>query len=245
MKNLNIEPSPQIYARIGGILYLLIIVAGALGEIFIRGRLIVSGDAVSTANHIMTSQSLWRIGIAGDIMMHVFDIPLMLVFYVLLKPVNKKLALLAVLFNLIQTAVLVANKLNLLMPLFLLGNADYMKVFEPNQLYALVYLFVKLHDYGFGVGLIFFGFECMVLGYLISRSGYFPKIIGILMQVAGLSYLTNSFVLLLAPPFASVIVPAILLPALIGESSLCLWLILKGVNIQQWNRRAGIANAIV
>ena len=80
--------SPQTYARIGGILYLMIIIAGALGEIFIRGKLIVSGDAISTASNLMASQSLWRIGIAGDILMHVFDIPLMLVLYLLLKPVT-------------------------------------------------------------------------------------------------------------------------------------------------------------
>src|SRR5258708_35304969 len=94
----TLKTSPQVYARIGGILYLLIIIAGALGEIFIRGKLIVSGDAISTANNILTSQSLWRMGIAGDLLMHLFDIPLMLVFYVLLKPVNKNLALLALLF---------------------------------------------------------------------------------------------------------------------------------------------------
>jgi uncharacterized protein DUF4386 len=237
MKTHTAETSPQVYARFGGILYLLIIVAGALGEIFIRGKLIVPGDAVSTANHIMASQSLWRIGIAGDIMMHVFDVPLMLVFYVLLKPVNKNLALLAVLFNLIQTTVLVANKLNLLMPLFLLGNAEYLKAFEPNQLYAVTYLFVKLHDYGFGVGLIFFGCECLVLGYLIFRSGYFPRILGVLMQIAGLSYLTNSFTLILAPAYAGTIFPVLVL-ALIGELSLCLWLLVKGVNVEQWEKRA-------
>src|ERR1041385_3317233 len=191
MTNDTVEPSPQVYARIGGILYLLIIVTGVLSELFTQGTLVVSGDAVSTANNIMASQSLWRVGIAGDILMHVFDIPLMLIFYILLKPVNKNLALLAVLFNLVQSAVLVANSLNLLMPLFLLGNADYLKVLEPNQLYTLAYLFIKLNDFGFGVGLIFFGFECLILGYLIFRSGYFPRFLGILMQIAGLSYLTH------------------------------------------------------
>ena len=123
----------------------------------------------------MASPSLWRIGIAGDLLMHVCDVPLMLIFYVLLRPVNKHLALLAVLFNLIQTAVLVANKLNLLMPTFLLGNADYLKAFEPNQLSALAYVFIKAHDYGFGIGLIFFGFACLMYGYLLFRSGYFPR----------------------------------------------------------------------
>jgi hypothetical protein len=214
----------------------MIIIAGALGEIFIRGKLIVSGDAVSTANNIMASQSLWRIGIAGDLLMHVCDIPLMLIFYVLLKPVNKNLALLAVLFNLIQTAVLVANKLNLLMPLFLLGNADYLKAFEANQLSALTYVFIKAHDYGFGVGLIFFGFACLIYGYLLFRSGYFPRTLGVLLVLAGLSYLTNSFTLILAPTYAETIFPVLLL-ALIGELSLCLWLIVKGVDLRKWEKR--------
>ncbi|MBI1807157.1 MAG: DUF4386 domain-containing protein [Ignavibacteria bacterium] len=162
--------------------------------------------------------------------------PLMLIFYVLLRPVNKNLALLAVLFNLVQTAVLVANKLNLLQALFLLGNADYLKALEPHQLHALAYLPLKLHDYGFGIGLIFFGFTCLVEGHLIFRSGYLPKTIGVLMQIAGLCYLTNSFALLLAPTFADMIFPAILVPAFIGELSLCLWLLVKGVNVSKWEK---------
>jgi uncharacterized protein DUF4386 len=230
------KTSPQVYARIGGILYLMIIIAGALGEIFIRGRLIVSGDAISTANNIMASQSLWRMGIAGDLLMHVFDIPVMLILYTLLKPVNKNLALLALLFNLIQTAVLVANKLNLLMPFFLLGNAEYLKAFEANQLYALTYVFIKAHDYGFGIGLIFFGFACLLYGYLLFRSGYFPRTLGVLIVIAGLSYLMDSFTLILAPTLAGTIFPVLVL-ALIGELSLCLWLILKGVDLPKWEKR--------
>ena len=237
MTTRTVQISPQVYARIGGILYLLIIIVGALGEIFIRGKLIVPGDAMSTANNIMASQSLWRIGIAGDLLMHVCDIPLMLIFYVLLRPVNKNLALLAVLFNLIQTAVLVANKLNLLMPTFLLGNADYLKTFEPDQLAALAYVFVKAHDYGFGIGLIFFGFACLMYGYLLFRSSYFPRTLGILMAIAGLSYLVNSFTLILAPAYAGMIFPVLVL-ALIGELSLCLWLILKGIDLPKWENRA-------
>jgi hypothetical protein len=238
MSNHAVEASPQTYARIGGVLYLIIIVAGILGEIFIRGRIVVSGDAAATASNIMASQSLWRIGIAGDLIMHVCDVPLMLIFYVLLRPVNRNLALLAVLFNLIQTAVLVANKMNLLMPLFLLGSADYLKAVDPHQLQALAYLSLKAHDYGFGVGLIFFGCVCLVLGYLIFRAGYLPRILGVLMQIAGFCYLTNSFALLLAPTFAARLFPVILLPPLIAEASLCLWLLVKGVNVPRWEEAA-------
>ena len=237
------ETSPQIYARIGGVLYLILILAGMFGVIFVRDKLIVSGDVTATANNITAFPLLWRIGIAGDLIMHVCDVPLMLIFYVLLRPVNKSLALLAVLFNLVQTAVLVANKLNLLAALFLLGGADYLKAFEPHQLHALSYLSLKLHDYGFGVGLIFFGCECLVVGYLILRSGYLPKTIGVLMQIAGVCYLTNSFALLLAPTFASIIFPAILVPAFMAELSLCLWLIVKGVNVPKWELHASVGRA--
>ncbi len=228
---------PQGYARIAGVLYLIIIIAGALGQIFIRGKLIVPGDAISTAGNIMASQSLWRIGIAGDLLMHILDIPLMLTLYLLLKPVNKNLAVMAVLFNLIQTAVLVVNKLNLLLPLLLLGNAEYLKALELQQLQALAYIPLRLHDYGLGIGLIFFGFVCLVQGYLIFKSGFLPKMIGVLMALAGLSYLTNSITLILTPAYAEIVLPVLAL-ALFGELALSLWLIVKGVNVPKWEKRA-------
>ncbi|PSL44296.1 uncharacterized protein DUF4386 [Chitinophaga niastensis] len=236
----NVKISPQVYARTGGLLYLIIIVTGIFGEAFVRNKLIVLGDATATANNIMASQLLWRIGIAGDLIAHVCDLPLMLIFYVLLRPVNKNLALLAVFFCLIQTAVLVAAKLNLFTVLFLLESGDYLKAFEPHQLHALMYLSIKADGYGFGLGLIFFGFECLILGYLIFRSGYLPKALGILMPIAGLSYLTNSFAMILAPKFADLIFPTIMIPAFIAESSFCLWLIVKGVNVPEWEKQAGI-----
>ncbi len=235
MASLNNNTSPQLYARTGGIAYLIIIVAGALGELFIRNTLIVTGDAAATANNIAASPLLWRIGIAGDLFMHVCDVVVILALYTLLKPVNKNLALLAVLFNLIQTAVLVANKMNLLMPLFLSGSEDYLKAFNPQQLQALTYISVKAHGYGFGVGLIFFGFTCLIEGYLILKSGFFPRILGVLMQIAGLCYLLNSFAMILAPGFSNLIFPTVLIPSFIGELSLCLWLIVKGVNVSKWN----------
>jgi Domain of unknown function (DUF4386) len=157
LANRSIEISPRVYARVGGVLYLIIIVAGATGELVLRGASVVSGNAAATAHNIMASASLWRAGIAGDLVMHLCDVPLMMIFYVLLRPVNSNLALLAVLFNLTQTAVLVANKLNLLLPIFLLGDAEYLKAFTPEQLQALSYVSLRTHDNGFAVGLIFFG----------------------------------------------------------------------------------------
>ena len=148
---------------------------------------------------------------------------------------NKNLALLALLFNLIQTAVLVANKLNLIAALLPLESVDYLKAVDPSELYIQMYLSLKLHDTGFGVGLIFFGFTCLVNGYLIFTSDYLPKTIGVLMQIAGLCYLTNSFILLLVPKFASII---FMMPCLVAELSFCLWLIVKGVNVTRWEEKA-------
>ena len=168
----------------------------------------------------MGSQLLWRIGIVTDLIMHVLDIPIMLVIYILLKPVNKNIALLALLFNLIQTAVLVANKLNLVAALLPLESMDYLKSIDPHYLHAQMYMSIKLHDIGFGVGLIFFGFTCLANGYLIFRSGYLPKAIGVMMQVAGFCYLINNFTLLLAPKVASKLFPLVMIPCLVAELSL-------------------------
>jgi hypothetical protein len=238
MANKKFETSPQVYARIGGLAYLIIIVAGALGEIFIRNKIIVSGDATATAQNISGSPLLWRIGIFGDLVMHVFDLVLGIIYYTLFKRVNKILALLSLLFGLIQTAVLLANKMNLMMPLFLLDDASYLKAFNLQQLQALSYLSIKAHEYGFGFGLIFFGFGCLIDGYLIFRSDFLPRILGIMIFITGLSYLTNSFLLIFSPRSADSLFPTILGPlAFIGELSLCLWLLVKGVNVKKWEER--------
>ena len=239
------EFSPQAYARIGGLLYLLIIIAGIFAEVFVRGKLFVPGDASATANNIINSPFLWRIGISADLIMQICDLPVMLILYLLLKPINKNIALLNLLFNLIQTAALVTNKLNLLNALFLLGDAEYLKSLDSNQLHTLSFLSIKLHEFGFGIGLIFFGIVCLLEGYLIFKSGYFPKTIGLLMQIAGVCYLTNSFALILAPKLANNLFPIILIPPLIAELSLCLWMIMKGVNLPIWEKKiqSGLVNS--
>jgi hypothetical protein len=230
------EFSPGKYARIGGVIYLVIIAAGIFGELFVRNKLVVSGDVAATAVNIMSSQFLWRLGIGVDLLMQLCDIPLILIFYVLLKPVNKNLALLNLLFNMIQTAVLVANKLNLLMPLILLGDAGYLKTVDQHHLQSLSYIFINLHSYGFGIGLIFFGMVCLVEGYLIFNSGFFPKTLGVLLQLAGVCYLINSFALLLSPTLANALFPFILMPCLIAELALALWMVVKGVDVAKWKQ---------
>ena len=232
------EPSPAVLARIGGVLYLIIIVLGLFGEAFVRDKLIVSGNAAATAENIRSFEWLWRLGTAGNLVHLVCAVVLTLIFYILLRVVSRDLALLVVFFDLISIGIEAASKLSLVAGLFPLSSAAYLKGFEPTQLHALAYLSIRQHGFGFGISLIFFGCACLVIGYLIFRSGFLPKVIGVLMQIAGLCYLTNSFALLLNTEFAGRIFPAILVPAFIGEASLCLWLIAKGVNAEKWKQWA-------
>jgi Domain of unknown function (DUF4386) len=191
----------------------------------VRGSLVVSGDAAATAANILASQTLWRTGIATDLLMHVLDAPLIVFFYLLLKPVSPPLALLATLLNVVQTCVLAVNKLSLVAVLELLNPPALAAAASPHDLHTLAFAAINLHGQGFGVGLIFFGFACLVRGYLIVKSDLVPLTLGVLLGLAGLSYLVNSFALLLWPALAAALFPAVLLPALVGELALCLWLI--------------------
>jgi hypothetical protein len=238
--DLPVPASPRTLARIGGALYVFIIVAGVFGELFVRDALIVSGNAAATAANIAAHEGLWRLGIAGDLAMHIADLPLLLIVYLLVRPVSASLALLVVLFDAVQTAVLAATKLQLMLPLFLGSGASYLGAFDPAQLDALAYLALRMDSHGFGFGLIDFGCGCLVLGWLVRRSGYFPKPIGVGMQIAGACYLANSFALILAPKLASAMVPAILLPPFLAETSFALWLLFRGVDEARWNAIASV-----
>ncbi len=230
----SFERSPVRYARIGGWMYLAIIALGLFGEAWVRGSLVVGGDPAATAANIQGAASLWRLGVAGDLLMHVLDVPLIVILYLLLRPVSPGLALLSAVFNVVQTAVLAANKLTLLAPVFLLeGSANALPA-EVAQ--GLAYVAIKAHGYGFGIGLVFFGFACLVRGYLITRCDYLPRTLGYLLLAAGACYLVNSFALLLSPGLASALFPLILLPAFVGELSLALWLTFKGVDAGLFQR---------
>jgi hypothetical protein len=240
----TVKVSALAYARIGGVLYLINILCGLFGVIFVRGHLVVVGDAVTTAHNIMGSEFLFRCGIAGDLIMHVTDVPMAVIFYVLLRPVSRDLSLLAALFGMLQTAILCANKLSLVTVLLLLSGSNYLKVFDASQLQALASLSLAQHEFGFGVGLIFFGVSCLVTAFLMYRSGYFPRTLGVLQALAGVSYLINSFALILFPAVADKMFPAIVLPAFIGELGTCVWLIVKGLNQLKWDERVRMGPVI-
>lgn len=229
--------SAQVYARITGALYLIIIVLGAGQELLVRGRIIVPGDVAATAANLRSMEMLWRWGIAAELFMGICAVVMALTLYVLLRPVSRDLALLATFINLVAITVEMSYALYLVEALYPVGSADYLKAFSPEQLYAMTTLAIKAHGNGFGMALLLFGCFFPVTGYLIFKSGYFPKTIGILYFIPGISYLMSSFALILSPAFADRYYFVMAGPALIGEAALCIWLLVKGVNKVEWERR--------
>ena len=211
------------YARIGGALYLVIIIAGILGPLLTSGQLVVPGDAEATAQSIAASPELWRLGIATNVLMQLSDVPVMLILFLLLSPLNWHIALLALIFNIVQTATLVANQLTLV-------AAGLLSADQP----ALTDVAIQAYSYGEALGLVFFGFTLLATGYLIRHSGYLPWVLGPLVQVAGVSYVVNSFLVLVAPDVANI---AFLVPSFVAELSLALWLFIKGVDASKWESR--------
>lgn len=232
------QTSPQPYARLAGLLYFFIIVVGTWDEVFVRGRIVVSGDAAATAHNMAASEQLWRLGFTGEVTMWVASIVTMTIFYFLLRPVNRFLALLALLFNLVDTAVETVNAgLCNFAALFLSTGGGSLSAADPKQLRAFAAFALRLHEYGFGVGLLFFACFLVLTGYLFVRSTYFPAWLGVLAAVGGICYAINSYALFAAPALAEVLFPYILVPSFIAELSISLWLIVIGVNVPKWRER--------
>jgi hypothetical protein len=218
-------------ARLAGFGYLIIIICGIFAHFYVRAGLVVPGDAARTADNIMGSERLFRAGIAGDLIMLITDVIVALALYVLLRPVNKSLALLAAFFRLVQTTISGMSLVNLFMVLFVLSGAGYLAVFEQEHLHALALLFLEAHARGILIGQAFFGLSCLVLGYLVYRSGYMPRVLGVLLVLASSGYLVDAFGNLLLPGHEEVFSYIVAVPAVIAELSLCLWLLLRGGRI--------------
>ncbi|HEX8138680.1 MAG TPA: DUF4386 domain-containing protein [Pyrinomonadaceae bacterium] len=213
------EASPRLKARIAGVLYLIIIVTATFAEIFVRGRLVVRSDAAATATNILAQESLYRLGGAADLINLVCDTALALLFYELLKPVGSSLSLLAAFFRLVHVAILAVSTLFHFAPLSFLTGAHDLSVFRAAQFQEQALLSLGLQARGYTITLVFFGFACLLLGILIYRSSFLPRILGVLMAIAGLCYVTGSFARLLSPAFAAYLFPYILLPSAFGEVS--------------------------
>ena len=197
--------------------------------------MIVRNDAAATAANILGSESLFRLGFAADLLGGLTYIGVSVLLYDLLKPVNRSLSLLAAFFGLAGVASGAGASVTLLAPLVLSGGAPYLTGFTTDQVQGLAYAFLRLHAQAFNVAMVFFGFQCMSAGYLIARSTFLPRILGVLLAVGGLSYVINSLASFVSPTFAGYVAPFILPLVLLGEGSLTAWLIVKGVDAQRWN----------
>ena len=222
------DMSTVTYARIIGALYLVIIVFGLFSEVVVRGGLVVRGDAEATAGNILSSEWLFRIGFASDLVIFLCDVAVAMMLYVLLRSVSRTGSLIAAGFRLTGTAIYGVNLLNYLAALLVLGgSAGYLASFSSGQVDSMALMFLDIHRHGYDLGLVFFGLHCIFLGYLLYVSGYFPKVLGILMYLAGAGYVIGSFTLFLAPGYSSAVAPVYIAP-LAGELALCLYLLIRG-----------------
>jgi hypothetical protein len=187
------EASPRLWARIAGAFYLITIITGVFAEVFVRGAVIVRDDAAATATNILAHELLYRFGFAADLIMLACYIVVTLLFYVLFKPVNRTMSLLAALFSLVGIAVLAVNSLSHLAPLVFLGDAHFLRAVPTNQLQAFTLISLKTHSQGYSISGVFFGIYCILIGCLVYRSGFLPRILGALMALGGLSFLTDIF----------------------------------------------------
>lgn len=225
-------------ARFAGLLLLLIAVLAPFSMLYLPSILIAPGDAATTAGNVMASDGLFRLGIVVDSVVILLEIVLIGILYVLLRPVSRTLALIAAFARLAMTTVMAVNLFNSLGVLLLLSGAGYLTVFEPDQLDALVLLFLNLHESGIYIWQVFLGLHLIVLGYLVFKSGYFPRILGVLLMVACSGYLMDSLVVLVPGSEAiSIVAPVFLVATVIGEVSFTFWLLIKGVNAEQWEIR--------
>ena len=218
-------------ARIAGALYLMNGVTGFFGIVYVPGKLIVAGNPALTANNILTSERLFRLGIASELICAAEFVFLLWVLYRLLGGVNKMQASLMVVLGLAFVPIMCVNVLNEIAALALLRGADFLSVFDKHQLEAMAMVFLDLHRYGYIVGWIF-GLWLFPFGALVFRSGFLPLILGVLLIGAGVGYLADSFAPLLLPSYANIVGRFAGIPLTLGEPAIILWFLIRGAKNQ-------------
>lgn len=218
-------------ARVAGAWYLSIVITAPFCLLYIPGKLIVPGNATATAGNILAHETLFRLGIVVALLSAVLFICLAMALYRLLSGVNKAHASLMVAFVLVLCAVAFLNELNNIAALILFRGADFLAVFEKPQRDALGYLFLRLVGQGNIIDQIFWGFWLLPFGILVMRSGFLPRILGILLIANCFAYVTIALTTLLVPDYASIVSSILLLPMAAGELSIVLWLLIKGAKV--------------
>ena len=230
------EASPGFKARVAGVCQLMEAVTAAFGEVIIPGKLVVAGNAAATAANILGHERLFWLGFVLSLIGVAFHIAWALLMYELLKPVNRSLSRLAAFVILVGCATQALTCLLYLAPLIILQGGSSLSAFTPEQLQALALVFLKLNNYAFQIYLVFFGAWCLLIGYLLFRSTFLPRILGVLLAISGLGWVTYLY-----PPLAHRVYPFIAAASALGEIPLELWLIVMGVNAQRWKEQVRAA----
>lgn len=227
--------TPRQAAWIAGIGYLVIIVLALFAEFHVRAQMWVPGDAAATTQKVMAAPGLFRAGIVSYLVAAIFDVIVAVALYVLLRPVNKSLSVLAAWMRLAHAVIFALALNHLLNVLVLAGPAAYMADWPEALRQAHVLLSFEAFNTGWLIGLVFFGLHCILLGYLVFRSGFMPRLIGVLLAIAGVGYLIDSFAHFLMPNYSNyedIFLAIVALPAIVAEVALCLWLLIKGTKPQ-------------
>lgn len=223
-------------ARFAGLLYLLITVAAIIAHMYVPSQVIVADNAAATVENIRNSNALFRVGaVGGELVILISEMVLSVLLYVLLKPVNKTLSLLAAVSRLVMTAVHGINLINYYFVFLLVGGAGTYAGLDAGQTQSLVMLFLDAHAYGFTIGIALLTLHVFILGYLIYKSGFIPKIFGVLFELAAIGYLADSFALLLSPTYTTTPV-YFALPIAIAEVAFPIWLLIKAVDAETWHQ---------
>jgi hypothetical protein len=224
--------SARRYVRLAAALMVVTIFAGGFGEMYIPSKLIVGSDASATAAHLRESQPLFRAGFAAYLVEATCDIALAWLFFILLRPVHRDLALLTVFFGLVSTATFAAAEMVYFSSSLVLRDAAYLRSFTSDQQNTIALLAVKTYNLGAGVFMVFYGIAMVIRGVLMFRSGYLPKFLGALVAVAGLGFTTKAFLVVLAPRFASSL---LLLPMFLAVVSMIVWFFSRGIDAAKWD----------
>jgi len=233
------KPSPLVYARVAAILFIIMAIAAEFSTGVLGLDVVEPGDATTTANNLIDAKAEFRVGIIGHLIVLFMDIGVAVLLYELLRPVNKTLSLLATAFRLIMVAMRGVNLVTHFVALTLVSGADYLTAFETDQLHGLVLLSLTAFEDGVLIDFIFFSVHLLLVGYLVFKSGYLPKFIGIWLMIACLGYLINSFTRLgfFFSDDEEMVTLLIFLPSSLSEFALFLWLLFKGVNVEQWEKQ--------
>lgn len=233
--------SPRMWAKAAGVLYLIIVVAGAYAQLGVRDALIVPGNAAATAARITEHEGLYRFGFTIEVFYLLCAVPLKYFLFRIFGVVNRGLAIIMILFAALGTAIQAVILLGHYAPLILLGKGAHLEAFNTAQREAAALISLQFFDYGYMVALSFFGCFCLVTGYLIMRSRFFPRFVGAMLALEGFAYLLNSFGHFMSPPFGAKVFPLLLVTGL-AELTFCLTLLIVGVNEARWREQAAVAS---